>query len=63
MNAPFDDTTRWSLLGSRFETPQFITDEIDRMFEEWIESLPIDDPTRLLWYTLPKPPRRDGGER
>lgn len=54
---PFDDTSPFTLLGSRFETPAVIRDGLNAMVEEWVNSLPADDPARLLWAVLPKPPQ------
>ena len=56
MSELFDDDSRWTLVGSRFETPTFIRDEMRRMMRDFVNSLPVDDPARLLWATLPEPP-------
>lgn len=56
MTNPLEDESRWTVMGSRFEMPKFLKDEIDRMMEEFIESLPVDHPARLLYYMLPKSP-------
>jgi hypothetical protein len=51
---PLEDDSRWALLGSRFETDGPLRQMVDEMFEEWVESLPPDNPARLLYYMLPK---------
>ncbi len=51
-----NDDSRWTLLGSRFETPDFIRDEMRRMMRAFVNSLPVDDTARLLWAVLPAPP-------
>jgi hypothetical protein len=55
MSNPFEDDSRWTLMGSRFDNSD-LHQMFNEMFEEWVESLPVDDPARLLHYMLPKPP-------
>ncbi|WP_179475354.1 hypothetical protein [Mycolicibacterium vinylchloridicum] len=61
MTNPFDDTSRWTVMASRFETPQFLLEAMDNLMEEFIASLPEDSPALEFWRSLPKPPR-DGVE-
>ena len=56
MSDPFDDDSRWTILSSRFETPDIIRDEMRRMMRDFVNSLPVDDPARLLWAALPEAP-------
>ena len=58
MTNPLEDDSRWTILSSRFETDSLAKQMLDEMMEEWVESLPVDDPARLLYHMLPKPPRR-----
>jgi len=53
---PFDDGSRWTLLSARFDTPDFIRNEMRRMMRDHVNSLPVDDPARLLWAVLPEAP-------
>lgn len=53
---PFDDDSRFALLTQRFETPDFIRDELRGMMRDLVNSLPVDDPARLLWAVLPEAP-------
>lgn len=53
---PLEDDSRWAILSSRFETADFIRDEMRRMMREFVESLPVDSPARLLWAVLPEAP-------
>lgn len=53
---PLEDESRWTIGGSRTETPPFLKQMLDEMFEEWIELLSVDDPVRLLYYALPQSP-------
>jgi hypothetical protein len=46
----------WALLSARFDTPDFIRDEMRRMLRDFVNSLPVDDPARLLWAVLSEPP-------
>lgn len=55
--SPFDDDSRWTLMSSRFETPQFIRDGLDAMMADFVASLPPDDPAATLWRLLPKYPK------
>jgi hypothetical protein len=55
MSELFDDDTLWTFPGSR-EIPGFVRDEMRRMMRDFVNSLPVDDPARLLWATLPEPP-------
>jgi hypothetical protein len=55
-DCPLDDDSRWVMLGQRFETPDFIRDEMRRMMRELVESSPVDSPARLLWAVLPEAP-------
>jgi hypothetical protein len=52
----FEDESRWMVMSSRFETDGLVKQMLDEMMEEWVESLPPDNPARLLYYMLPKPP-------
>lgn len=56
MSNPFEDESRWTVLSARFDTPDFIRDEMRRMMRDFVNSLPVDDPARLLWAVLPEPP-------
>lgn len=56
---PLGDDSRWVMLGSRFDTDGPVHRMFDEMFEEWIESLPVDSDARLLYYMLPKPSPRE----
>jgi hypothetical protein len=56
MSNPFDDNSQWTLLSQRFETPDFVRDEMRRMMRDFVNSLPVDDPARLLWAVLPEAP-------
>lgn len=56
MSNPFDDGSRWTLMSSRFDTPNVIRDEMRRMMRDFVNSLPVDDPARLLWAVLPEAP-------
>lgn len=56
MSNPFDDGSRWTLASSRFDTPDFIRDEMRRMMRDFVNSLPADNPARLLWAVLPEAP-------
>jgi hypothetical protein len=62
MTNPLEDESRWTLMGSRFETPDFIREAMNRMMAEFIESLPVDDPARQLWNVLPKAPGWGGDQ-
>jgi hypothetical protein len=61
MSNPLEDDSRWTVLSSRFATDGPLHKMFNEMFEEWAESLPVDDPARLLHYMLPKPPGYDYG--
>jgi hypothetical protein len=58
-----DEASRWTILNSRFETSDLLKQMFDEMFEEWVESLPPDNPARLLYYMLPKPPKPSATRR
>ncbi len=51
-----DDDSRWALMSSRFETPDFIRDEMRCMMRDFVNSLPVDSSARLMWAVLPEPP-------
>ena len=51
-----EDHSRWTMLSSRFDTDGPVHQMFNEMFEEWIESLPLDSEVRLLYSMLPKPP-------
>lgn len=51
MSNPFDE-----LMSQRFKTDDFIRDEMRAMMRDFVNSLPVDDPARLLWAVLPEPP-------
>ena len=53
---PLADESRWTLLSQRFDTPDFIRDGMRRMMRDFVNSLPVDDPVRLLWAVLPEAP-------
>ena len=57
MTNPLNDTSRWTVTASRFETPQFLRDAMDDLVEEFAASLPEDSPALGLWRSLPKPPK------
>tara|TARA_B100001989_G_scaffold136926_1_gene96999 strand:+ start:615 stop:830 length:216 start_codon:yes stop_codon:yes gene_type:complete len=56
MTNTFDDTSRWTIFASRFDTPQILREAMDEMFDEFIASLPEDSPALALYHLLPKPP-------
>lgn len=51
-----NDTSRWTLMASRFETSDFVRDAMKQMMSEWLATLPPDDPAKLLWAVLPQAP-------
>lgn len=53
---PLDDDSRWTFVGSRFDTPDFIRNGMRGIMRDYVNSLPIDDPARLLWTALPQAP-------
>lgn len=53
---PLDDDSPWTLMGARFQTDDFVRDEMRRMMRDFVNSLPVDDPARLLWAILPEAP-------
>lgn len=53
---PLEDDSRWTVMSSRFEMPEFITDAYKQMFREWFASLPEDSPARALAQHLPMAP-------
>jgi hypothetical protein len=56
MANPLDDDSRWTVIGYRFDTPDFIRDGMRCMMRDFVNSLPVDDPARLLWAVLPQAP-------
>jgi hypothetical protein len=56
MESPLEDESRWTLLSARFDTPDFIRGEMRRLMRDFVNSLPVDDPARLLWAILPEAP-------
>jgi hypothetical protein len=53
---PFEDDGRWMILSARFDTSELIRDEMRRMMRDFVNSLPVDSPARLLWAVLPQAP-------
>ena len=56
MSDPFDDDSRWTILSARFDTPDSIRDGMRSLMRDFVDSLPVDDPARLLWAVLPQAP-------
>lgn len=54
-----NDDSKWITVSSRYETPAIIRESMDRMMEDFAASLPADSLARILYETLPKPPRSD----
>lgn len=54
---PLEDTSRWTILFSRFEPNWDAYEELGAMIDEQMEQRPVDDPVQLLWYMLPKAKR------
>lgn len=55
MSNPLDDESRW-LMGSRFDVPDFIRSTMKGMFNGMVQDIPVDDPLRTFWDSLPKAP-------
>lgn len=57
---PLDDTSRWTVIASRFDTPQFLIDEFRKMFRDaygdaLADALEATVPPPFGTYTGPSP--------